>query len=420
LAKAYAAIGNFENAYKYSVQFKNQSDSIANEENTKKIVGLEYTYKYEKEKELAEIEKQKQTALQQEELKRQKSIRNSFIIGFILVLLLFTFAFYSFVQKRKSNLLLTAKNNVIEEKNKELLLQKMEIEAQNKHLENANSEITNQKEIIEKSHQHITDSINYAKRIQTAVLPNPEMVFKLLPENFIFFKPRDIVSGDFYFIKQIDNIILIAAADCTGHGVPGAFMSMLGIALLNEIVRNSEIKNSSQILNELRSQIKRSLQQTGQIGEQQEGMDIAFCSINLENMNLSFAGAYNSCWIFRNEKPKTKSEKLDEDLLTSNYSLYTLKADRMPVGIYIFEKSFSEHTFQLQKNDIIYIFSDGYISQFGGENNEKFKTIRLKKILSNIYTLPMVEQQNKLEQEYHNWKGNKEQVDDILIIGIKI
>jgi len=277
--------------------------------------------------------------------------------------------------------------------------------AQNEQLEFAYQEISNQKEIIEKSHQQITDSIRYAKQIQNAVLPQKEYINKLLPLNFILYLPRDVVSGDFYFIKKINNYIVIAAADCTGHGVPGAFMSMLSVAILNEIVRNNELNTTSKILNELRKQIKFSLQQTGQKGETQDGMDIALCAINTNTNILNFSGAYNSCWIFRKED--------------STYRFFELVADRQPVGIFIKEQEFTEHSFLLEKDDTFYIFSDGYYSQFGGTKDEKFKSKRLKETLNNIQNYSMPEQKNILQQTLDNWKGDTKQVDDILIIGVK-
>jgi len=320
-------------------------------------------------------------------------------------------------------------------------------------LDNGNAflKIEEQKEEIEKSHNKITSSINYAQRIQMAVLPDIELVSMLLPHNFILFKPRDIVSGDFYFLKQVKNYTILALGDCTGHGIPGAFMCMLGIAVLNEIIRNAAILSPSEILNELRKQIKIALQQTGEIGEQQDGMDIALCVINLENMKMRYSGANIPCWIFRSElrvnseelrvkseKLKVKSEKLidnseklidkreelivenEKELLTLNSKLLTLEPDHQPIGIYINEKPFSENKIQLLTNDILYIFSDGYISQFSADNNEKFKTKRFKDLLSEIYFLPLSEQNQILETKFNEWKGNNEQTDDVLVVGVKI
>jgi len=310
--------------------------------------------------------------------------------------------------------------NKLEEKNLVLQTQKEEITAQRDEITTQRDEILMQKSEIEKKNQSITQSITYAGRIQNAVLPSLNNIISIFNDFFVFFQPRDIISGDFYFIKKINNYVIISVADCTGHGVPGAFMSVLGISLLKEISIKKEITTSSQVLNELREQIKSSLQQTGQHGEQQDGMDIAFCSINSETLEMSFSGAHNPCWIFRtieNEQLKIDNEK--NKLSIINYQLSILEADHQPIGIYLKEKPFTEHKFQLQKDDIIYLFSDGYESQFGGEKNEKFKTKRFKDLLSEINILPLAEQEQILEQKFNEWKGNYEQTDDVLVVGVK-
>jgi len=293
-----------------------------------------------------------------------------------------------------------AQNNDLIRQREEILHQKEEIQAQNDNLEQANIEILNQKNIIEKSHRQITDSINYAKRIQNAILPSPENIGSLLTEHFILFMPRDIVSGDFYFVKEIKKFMLIAAADCTGHGVPGAFMSMLGVALLNEIVRRNEIENAATILEELRLQIKHSLQQTGLKSEQKDGMDIAFCAINYQTLEMSFAGAHNPCWILRD------SEFIE------------LQADSMPVGVFFKESPFNEQKFQLKKNDVIYIFSDGFYSQLSEEN--KYSRKKFREFLHSIGYETLNQQKDLLHTEFEKWKGTNRQTDDVLVMGVKI
>jgi PAS domain S-box-containing protein len=290
-------------------------------------------------------------------------------------------------------------------------------------LENGNAflKIEEQKEEIEKTHNKITASINYAQRIQMAVLPGNEFVSILLPNNFILFKPRDIVSGDFYFIKQVKNYTVLAVGDCTGHGIPGAFMSMLGIAVLNEIIRNAAIISPSETLNELRKQIKVALQQTGGIREQHDGIDIAICVINIETMKMRYAGANNPLFLFKNEDLRTINvEGMLNELNVQSSKLTILEADRQPIGFFTKERPFNEHKVQLEKNDIFYIFSDGYISQFGNNNTEKFKTKRFKELLSEICCLPMTEQKQILEKRFDDWKGNNEQTDDVLVVGVKI
>jgi len=281
-------------------------------------------------------------------------------------------------------------NNTLSIKNELLNQQKEEILTQKDSLENATKEIIKQQKILETSHNQTLASINYASLIQQAVLPKQDLILQIIPNNFIIFKPRDIVSGDFYYFKIVKNNIFIAAADCTGHGVPGAFMSMLGMAFINEIVIKDEYNTAAKILDELRNQIKKSLQQTGERDEQKDGIDIAFCIINLESLDLNFAGAYNPCWIVRNNK--TTKNKLSD----SNFQLTILEADRQPVGVYIKEKPFKDNFFQLENDDIFYIFSDGYTSQLNGITNETYKTKRLKNIILEISPLPLIEQKQIL------------------------
>ncbi len=317
-----------------------------------------------------------------------------------------------------TNLELEVKTEEVSRQNKEITQinavlnqQKEEIQAQAEYLEAANQEMSAQKDEIERNHSNITDSIVYAKRIQKAVLPNFENVSMYLADHFIFFKPRNIVSGDFYFVKQINDYLIVAAADCTGHGVPGAFMSMLGITLLNEIVRRIEINTAAQVLEELRIQVKNALQQTGQRHEQQDGMDIAFVAINCNTFEMSFAGAYNPVLIF---------PKKEQNSNTNEFKFIELQGDRQPVGIHLKEKPFTEHRFQLQAGDTLYLFSDGYQSQFGGDNKEKFKARRFKELLKQNVSLPMIVQKEILEYNFTQWQAANAQTDDVLVIGVRI
>jgi len=255
---------------------------------------------------------------------------------------------------------------------------------------------------IKNASRKVTSSINYASKIQQALLPANERINELFPQNFILYKPRDIVSGDFYFTKKIKNYLVLAVADCTGHGVPGAMMSMLGISFLNEIVRQKNVKNSAQILEQLRENIKSSLKQTGGKNEQQDGMDITVIVYDTESNTIDFAGANSPILILRNKK------------------LIEIKGDRMPVGIYHKERPFTNHEIKIKPNDTLYFFSDGYHSQLGGKRYEKFKTKKFKELLSNICELPMDEQKIILENNFNQWKGRYEQTDDVLVVGIKI
>jgi len=259
---------------------------------------------------------------------------------------------------------------------------------------------------IENKNLSITDSINYAKNIQTALLPSIEYIESIIPDSFILFKPRDIVSGDFYWLNKVNNKIIIVAADCTGHGIPGAFMSMLGISFLNEIVNKNKITQPDLILNELRKMVINSLNKTDR--EVKDGMDIALTAINTESLELEYAGAYNQLFVYRPIIETGKSE------------FFEIKADRMPIGKYIKDEvPFTNKLFQLQKNDTIYMFSDGYPDQFGGEKNEKFKLRRLKELLNEIQRNSMVKQKEILEEILNTWQGDEEQTDDIIVMGIR-
>lgn len=279
--------------------------------------------------------------------------------------------------------------------NEEIMQQKEEIEAQR-------DEIEAQRDHISKQNLEMTQSIEYAKRIQTAVMPKKEEIKSILPEHFILFRPRDIVSGDFYWMAKNGNKIIVAAADCTGHGVPGAFMSMLGISFLNEIVKVRNETKPNVILNHLRDSIKTTLSQTGKEGESKDGMDIALCTINLDAKIIEFAGAYNPLYLIRNGE------------------LVEIKADKMPVGIHMVEKdSFTHNEIEFKKDDCIYIFSDGYVSQFGGDSGRTYKSVPFKKLLAIISEKPMEKQCEMLEQEFEEWQGYNPQVDDLLVIGVK-
>jgi len=251
--------------------------------------------------------------------------------------------------------------------------------------------------------QNIENSIVYASRIQNAVLPSAGTCADLLPKSFVLFKPRDIVSGDFYWITQIESKKVVVAADCTGHGVPGAFMSMLGVSFLNEIVNRSNVLQANEILNQLRKNVKETLSQTGRKDEAKDGMDMALCIIDEKAGILEYSGAYNPLYIIR------KGE------------LTEIKADRNPIGIHLREKSsFTNHIVNVEQGDVFYIFSDGYIDQFGGDRQEKFKSVRFKELLLDIHREPMLKQKEILDQKLNEWKGENHQVDDVIVLGFQV
>ena len=256
---------------------------------------------------------------------------------------------------------------------------------------------------IEAQKQEITSSIEYASRIQMAMLPEDWHFRYSFSDYFIIFKPRDIVSGDFYWIDEDEKHIFFTVADCTGHGVPGAFMSALGISTLDEIITNNTDLKANTVLNLLREKIKTSLHQTGKQGEATDGMDVAFCILHKDRKKLEFSGAYNSLLIFQDGELKE------------------FRADRMPIGIYYGEnETFTNYEIKVQKGDTIYIFSDGFADQFGGPKGSKYMKYNLKRLLSEIYQRPMAEQKSILENEFEKWKGSANQIDDVTILGVRI
>lgn len=260
-----------------------------------------------------------------------------------------------------------------------------------------------QKIVIEEKKQEITDSINYAKKIQDAMMTSLVYIKDILPMSFIFFKPKDVVSGDFYWIyKDLEENIFFTVADCTGHGVPGAFMSMIGTSLLNEIIIEKGIKDTDEILNEMRDQIIKSLRQEEE-GAQKDGMDISLCKLNMKKKTVEFSGAHNSL------------------IHVSGEELKTYRGDHQPVGFLVEDKRpFNKHKVKLKKEDMLYIYSDGYQDQFGGAKGKKYKSAKFKKHLLLISKESEDKQLSILEKDFSSWKNNYEQVDDVCVMGVRI
>ena len=264
-------------------------------------------------------------------------------------------------------------------------------------LEHRNTEITQQK-------KEITDSINYAKRIQESILPPTEHWQKLLPESFIFYRPKDIVSGDFYWIEQKNNSVCFAAVDCTGHGVPGELMSVVGFNLLTQAVNEMNLTKPSEILKHLDAGVTKTLRQSNDGKGVKDGMDLSLCSLNKETNELQYAGAFNSLYYI------------------SNGVFSEIKADKFPIGVNLdgIVDNYTNHTVQLQKGDAVYLFSDGFADQFGGSKGKKYKYNQLKQLLVSIQTLSIDEQKNNIERSFEEWKGSLEQIDDVLLIGVRV
>jgi ligand-binding sensor domain-containing protein/serine phosphatase RsbU (regulator of sigma subunit) len=273
-----------------------------------------------------------------------------------------------------------------------------ELEAEKEKLQEAYSE-------IDEKNKDITDSIKYAKRIQEAILPADSIFKQHLPNSFVLYKPKDIVSGDFYWLEKWGHQILIAAVDCTGHGVPGAFMSIVGHNLLTQTVNALGLSKPALVLNEVNQQLSKKLNQNPEEATVRDGMDIALCGINYVKKTIEFAGANNPVWIIKNGK-----------------ELVQINGDKFPIGAFVGEElqQFTNHEWQLQEGDIIYLFTDGYADQFGGPKGKKFKYKQLEELLLSVCNKPFAEQKEQLEKTIEEWRGELEQVDDILVIGIKI
>lgn len=291
----------------------------------------------------------------------------------------------------------------ISQQKEEIETQRDQIESQRDLLADNNSLLEGKNKEIEEKNKRITDSIHYAKRIQTAILPTSELLGELVSDHFVLYKPKDIVSGDFYWASKKNGKSILVAADCTGHGVPGAFMSMIGNTLLNKIINEHGVTKPSEILSIMRDEVIESLKQTGADHESKDGMDIVICVLDEKTMELEYAGANNPLFLVQNDEFKV------------------IKGDKQPVGYFLGKnKPFTNHVIKLHKGDRFYIFTDGYQDQFGGEFDRKFMVKRFKKLLHEISETKMASQKEVLNNTIEEWMINTKQVDDILVIGIGI
>ncbi len=397
------------------------------------------------------INEQKQVLNDQlAKIKMQNLIIYLGILIIILVVIASLYIYRSYKIKKQANKILEQKNEEIMLQNEQIMQQKEEIEAQRDEIEVQRDEIIKQKDIaiaqrdeITQQKQEITDSIRYAQRIQLAVLPPVGVLDNIAPNNyFILNLPRDIVSGDYYWMVNFHEYSIVAAADCTGHGVPGAFMSMLGVSFLNEIMNNlidekHPVSKANDILMKLREKVIKSLHQTGAEGEQKDGMDIALYIIDHKTRELQFSGANNPFYLIKNKPPKLFMTQTGDHevrylsegqeafampfLENGNHYLLEIKADKMPIGIHADTNAvFTNNIIQIEAGDTFYIFSDGFADQFGGPNNKKFKYKPMKDLLLSIQNKTMSEQKEIILDAFIEWKGDNFQVDDVLIIGMRV
>jgi serine phosphatase RsbU (regulator of sigma subunit) len=407
LSTIYEKQGKGMQALKMQKLYITMRDSINNEETQKATAQQQAKYEYEKQKAVDDAEHDKLLAIEQEEKKKQQilTVVTGVGLGLVIVFLIFVF-----------NRLQVTKNQKLVIEN-----QKIEVEQQKEVVELAHSE-------LEEKNQEIMDSITYAKRIQSAILPPAKVVKEYLQDSFILYKPKDIVAGDFYWMEHKDDKVLFAAADCTGHGVPGAMVSVVCNNALNRSVREHGLTNPGEILNKTREIVVAEFRAGRQAGEKsdegvKDGMDIALCS--LEGNKLQYAGANNPLWIVRDchtepvEVLDNPSVSVFRQAQDDTLCILETKANKQPIGQFDNPLPYTTHTFELQKEDSIYIFSDGYVDQFGGEKGKKFKAKAFRELLLSIQDKTMEKQKTIIDNSFETWRGSLEQIDDVCVIGVK-
>jgi serine phosphatase RsbU (regulator of sigma subunit)/tetratricopeptide (TPR) repeat protein len=377
LSKVYERNGNYKAALEMHKLKITMRDSVLSEKNQSEATEQKFKYAYEKQAaadSIKSVEAKKVTDAKIETQKaqiKQTQIQNIALYGGVTVLLIF--GGFMYTRFRISS----RQNKIIEE-------QKLDVE--------------NARDLLEEKNTEITDSIQYAKRIQNAILPPAKIVKEHLKESFILYKPKDVVAGDFYWMENKNGKVLFAAADCTGHGVPGAMVSVVCNNALNRSVREYGLTDPGKILDKTREIVIQEFDKSEE--EVKDGMDIALCSI--EGFKLQYAGAHNPLWIIRNGK------------------ILETKANKQPIGQFDNQEDYTTHNFDLEPGDSLYIFSDGYVDQFGGEKGKKFKTNSFRELLLSIQNKCMEEQKSIIDNSFETWKGNLEQIDDVCIIGVRV
>ncbi len=383
LSETYELMGNDKEAFKYYKLYRLWNDSVNNNQNSKKISEMEMDFRYKSEQREKDLIQKNKDAITQEKIKQQKYIIWAAVLGGLCLVIFLGFTIKSNIEKKKTN----------------------------KQLQIFNDEISEQKNIIEQKNHEITDSITYASRIQQGVIPDEEELKKILPQHFVFFKPRDIVSGDFYWACKVksktnpnSNRTVVAVVDCTGHGVPGAFMSLVGNTLLNQTIGRSAIETPAQALDYINAQLPKTIKSKSSTGTIKDGMEIAMCDFHFDTLTMYFAGANSNIYLVRHGE------------------IQIYRGDKQPIGESLSGTitNYSNQVISLQKNDCVYLISDGYADQFGGEKGKKFKYKPLENLFCSIADKDVKEQRDILSKAFDDWKSSHEQVDDVLIMGIKI
>lgn len=403
LANSYKEISDFKNAYHYQVKFHAAWDSTFNSNITSQIA--EMNAKYESAKKDQEIlkrtagEKEAKALAEKEALESKNANQRVMYlgVGFVLVLVLAGFTYRANLQRKKANAMLEKTNEKLAESNDEVMAQKFEI--------------INQKHLVEEKQKEILDSIAYAKRLQEAILPPVSLIKKYLPESFVMYNPKDIVAGDFYWMHIVENselnvgrkakgseLILIAAADCTGHGVPGAMVSVVCSNALNRAVKEFGITEPGKILDKVRELVVETFGKSE--NEVKDGMDISLCAIS--GTHIKWSGANNPLWYLQDGEMKK------------------IAPNKQPIGKTDNPEPFTTHSVQLKKSDILYLFTDGFADQFGGPAGKKYKSKQMEELFTATISDKMEVQEEKIQSAFQNWKGRLEQIDDVCIIGIRV
>lgn len=391
----YKELGNMEQALAYHEKFYEMVNSRITETGKKAIAEMEVKYQTTK--------KQQEIELLNSQKKFQQIIILLMLLGVVSTFVFIIVLMRQIKQKKLANQLLSLQNAEILQQKEEIEAQRDEIESKSHIIEAQRDEVLAQRDMIAKQNQDMMDSIIYARRIQTALLSPLDILQFGFVDYFILNMPRDIVSGDFYWFFRKENKIFAAVGDCTGHGVPGAFMSVLSITILNELAASNLGLYPNEILELLRKRIVQALHQSGKEKEARDGLEMSLIMLDINTRQLHFAGSYNPLILVRNNQ------------------IIELAADRIPIGIsYKMDESFQIQEIELQKNDSMYMFSDGYADQFGGAAERKFLLKNLKDLFLDISNLPMPHQKNSLIEMHNQWRGRLHQVDDIMVLGLKV
>jgi len=384
MAELYVAMGDKDEALRYLGMSSDLKDELFAKEKNEKVAEMQARFDVERAEQSAE-EERKNAELERRR-REDDNFRSTLIIACAALVLLIISVLAFFLYKQS-----LARKKI----NQDLEMQKQEIEHKNSELHAAYLQ-------IEEKNKDITDSIRYAKRLQEAILPEAEFARVFGEKGFVLYRPKDIVSGDFYWMQRVDNDLLLAAVDCTGHGVPGAFVSIVCSNLLNQAVNEHGLLRPSDILDDVNQRLSQTLYQRADESRVRDGMDIALIRLDLRTLQLEYAGAFNPLYLVRDGK------------------LTEVKADKFPVGSFLDEelRRFTHREMQLQKGDVVYLFSDGYADQFGGPEGKKFKRSRFKETLVNVHRENFSGQRELLLQAFEDWRGRSEQVDDILVMGI--